>query len=273
MKFSKMHGLGNDFLIFEDDGEQRNWRALAKTLCARRIGVGADGLVVIMASDIADARMRIINADGSEAEMCGNAIRCFAKYVYENGMVKKTQMKVETIAGIIRPMLTIEGDKVTQITVDMGKPSFERANIPMSGQGSTFDVPIDIGGQQAIVSALLMGVPHAVVLVDDIEKTDTAAYGPRLEAHEMFPKKINVNFTQVLNKDNVKVKTFERGVGFTMACGTGSCAVVAALYKKGVIRSKATVHLAVGNLVIEVLDDDTVLMSGPAALVYRAELK
>ncbi|MBT3320125.1 MAG: diaminopimelate epimerase [Clostridia bacterium] len=272
MKFSKMHGLGNDFLIFEEDGKT-DWHTIAKKVCARRVGVGADGIMVVASSDVADIRMIIINADGSEAEMCGNGIRCFAKYVYENDIVSKTDMTVETLAGIIKPKLTLQNGKVSGITVDMGKPSFERADIPMSGSGSSFDVPIDVDGLKVIVSALLMGVPHAVVLVDDIETTDTAVIGPKLEEHELFPQKINVNFMQVLDRDNVKVKTFERGAGFTLACGTGSCAVVAALYKKGVINSKATVHLEVGELVIEVLDDDTVLMSGSAEPVYTAQLQ
>jgi diaminopimelate epimerase len=271
MKFSKMHGLGNDFLIFEEDGKT-DWHALAKKVCARRTSVGADGIMIVASSKTADIRMIIINADGSEAEMCGNGMRCFAKYVYENNIVKKTNMTVETLAGIIRPSLTVENDEVCGITIDMGKPLFERDKIPMNGEGSVFDVPIEAAGQTLKVSALLMGVPHAVVLVDDIEKTDTAAIGPSLEKHAIFPKKINVNFVQVLDKENVRVKTFERGAGFTLACGTGSCAVVAALYKKGVINNIATVQLAVGNLVIEVLKDDTILMSGPAALVYRAEL-
>ncbi len=271
MKFSKMHGLGNDFLIFEEDGKT-DWHALAKQVCERRVSVGADGIMVAKSSSKADIRMIIINADGSEAKMCGNGIRCFAKYVYENDILKKTQMTIETPAGIIKPKLTVKDGIVEQITVDMGKPSYARADIPMRGEGSAFDVPIDVAGQQIIVSALLMGVSHAVILVDDIEKTDTAVIGPALEAHEMFPRKINVNFVQVLDKDNVRVKTFERGAGFTLACGTGSCATVAALYKKGVINSKATVHLAVGNLGVQILEDDTVLMSGPAALVYRATL-
>jgi len=269
MKFSKMHGLGNDFLMFEDDGQSRDWSALAKQLCTRRTGVGADGLVIVMTSGKADARMRIINADGSEAEMCGNAIRCFAKYVYENGIIKKTQMQIETLAGIIKPKLTVKNEIVTSVCVDMGKPSFERASIPMNGFGSTSDVTLDVEGQQVCLSALLMGVPHAVLLTND--NLDIAAIAPAIEKHEMFPRHINVNFVRVFDTENIEVKTWERGVGFTLACGTGVCACVASLCKQGITKKKVTAHLSAGDLDIEILDDDTVLMSGPATLVYSAQ--
>ena len=273
MKFSKMHGLGNDFLVLADDGSGRDYNAIAPKICARRTGVGADGIIIVLPSKTSDIRMRIVNADGSEAEMCGNGIRCFAKFVYENDILKKQEMQVETLAGIIKPKLNIENGIVESVRVDMGHPSFERQSIPMSGSGSSFDVPVDLGKISIDVSSMLMGVPHSIVLTDDIESFDTAFVGPAVENHKLFPRKTNVNFAQVIDKENIKVKTWERGVGFTLACGTGCCACVAGLYKKGLVTNKVNVHVAVGELVIEVLEDWTVLMTGPAELVYNAELK
>ncbi len=272
MEFTKMHGLGNDFLIFEDDGKERDWNALAAKLCQRRLSVGADGIMIVMPSQIADIRMRIINADGSEAEMCGNGIRCFAKYIYERGIVKKTDMAVETLAGVIRPRLVVEDGKVADVSVDMGSPVFERENIPMAGEGSAFDVPLEAAGQTIVISALLMGVPHAVVLTEDIEGLDTVDLGPAIEKHSLFPRKINVNFVQIMDRGNIRILTWERGAGFTLACGTGSCASVVALHKKGLIDATATVHLTTGRLVIELLEDGRVIMAGPAEEIYTAAL-
>ncbi|MGI5850290.1 MAG: diaminopimelate epimerase [Christensenellales bacterium] len=272
MDFTKMHGLGNDFLVFEDKGPKRDWNALAKEVCQRRLSVGGDGILIVMPSDKADIRMRIINADGSEAEMCGNGVRCFAKYVYETGIVKKTDMTVETLAGIICPKLQIENGIVTGITVDMGRPYFDRESIPMNGSGDTFDIPIDVAGQTVIVSSVLMGVPHTMVLTDDIDTIDAAVIGPSIEKHPLFPKKTNVNFVTIIDRRNIKILTWERGAGLTLACGTGSCASVVALSKKGLIDKKATVHLKAGTLDIEWLNDGRVLMTGPATRVYRASL-
>lgn len=273
MKFTKMHGLGNDFLIFEDDASGRDWNALSKSLCRRRLSVGADGIMIVMPSETADIRMRIINADGSEAEMCGNGIRCFAKYVYECGIVPKTEMTVETLAGIMKPRLNIQKGKVTEVTVDMGKPSFDRVNIPMLGEGSAFDVSIQVAEHNITVSALLMGVPHTMVITKDIGLLDTAMLGPAIEKHPIFPKKTNVNFVQVLDKKNIRVLTWERGANFTLACGTGSCASVVAMYKKGLIERSAFVHLSAGQLFIEYLEDGRVMMTGPAEDVYTASLR
>ncbi len=272
MTFTKMHGLGNDFLVFEGGDEGCDWSQLAKDLCRRRLSVGADGILVVLPSESADIRMRIINADGSEAEMCGNGIRCFAKYVYERGIVAKRQMTVETLAGVMVPRLELAGNKVTRVTVDMGLPEFERARIPMTGEGSAFDVPITAAGQPVIVSALLMGVPHAVVLVQNIDSLNAAVLGPAIETHPVFPKKTNVDFVQVIDSDNIRMLTWERGAGLTLACGTGSCASVVALHQKGLIGHSAHVHLAAGTLYIEVQEDGRVMMTGPAEEVYTAVL-
>ena len=272
MEFTKMHGLGNDFLVFEDDGQGRDWNSLAAKLCTRRLSVGGDGILVVLPSDKADIRMRIINADGSEAEMCGNGIRCFAKYVYERGIVKKTDMAVETLAGIIRPRLILEGGRVADVCVDMGRPLYDRADIPMTGEGDAIDVDIEAAGRTVRISSLLMGVPHTMVLVDDLDALDAAALGPAIERHEMFPRKTNVNFVQVLDRENIRVLTWERGAGLTLACGTGSCASAVMTYKKGLTGPKVAVHLKVGRLIIECLEDGRVLMTGPAQEVYNARL-
>ncbi len=272
MEFTKMHGLGNDFLVFEDDGTGRDWNALAAKLCTRRLSVGGDGIMVVLPSDTADVRMRIVNADGSEAEMCGNGIRCFAKYVYERGIVEKEDMTVETLAGIIRPKLVVEDGKVKDVCVDMGKPSFDRASIPMQGEGDAENVDIEAAGRAVTISSMLMGVPHTMVLVDDIEAVDAEVLGPAIERHTIFPRKSNVNFVQVLDRENIRVLTWERGAGLTLACGTGSCASAVETYRKGLTGPKVNVHLSVGRLIIEYTGDGRVLMTGPAEEVYTAAL-
>ncbi len=272
MDFEKVHGLGNDFLIFEDDGAPRDWNALARQLCERRLSVGADGLLIVAASKIADTRMRIINADGSEAEMCGNGIRCFAKYVYERGIVKKETMTVETLAGIMKPGLIIENGMVTDVCVDMGKPAFDRSAIPMLGEGEALNVEIEAVGQTVNVSSLLMGVPHTMVLVDEIDEKTARLLGPAIEKHPMYPRKTNVNFVKVLDRENIRVLTWERGAELTFACGTGSCASVVAMQRKGLVNRKTTVHLKAGRLIIEYLEDGRVLMTGPATRVFRATI-
>lgn len=270
MEFTKMHGLGNDFLVFEDDDQDRDWNAVAKSLCPRALGAGADGILVMLPSDVADLKMRIINADGSEAEMCGNGIRCFAKYVYERGIVSKTNLSVETLAGIIHPRLYVQDGKVTGVRVDMGKSSFERNDIPMNGQGSPIDVEIKAVGQSFMVSSVLMGVPHTIVITDNVEKVDIETLGPAIEKHELFPRRTNVDFVQIIDRGNVKLRVWERGAGPTLACGTGASGTVAVLYKKGLVENETTVHLYAGDLLIECLEDGRVMMTGPAACVYRA---
>ncbi len=272
MEFEKVHGLGNDFILFEDDGVLRDWNALAVRLCERRLSVGADGILLAAHSDTADIRMRIINADGSEAEMCGNGIRCFAKYVYERGLVKKQEMTVETLAGVMRPRLIIQNGMVTDVCVDMGMPAFDRASIPMSGKGEAAEVEIEAAGRKLTATSLLMGVPHTIVLVDAIDEQEALLLGPAVERHALYPRKTNVNFVQVEDRDNIRVLTWERGAALTYACGTGSCASVVALARKGIINRKANVHLKTGRLIVEYLEDGRVLMTGPAERVFRAAL-
>lgn len=275
MLFSKMHGLGNDFIVIDARGkEDIDYNSLAKRMCHRYIGVGADGLLLVLDSDVADIRMRIINSDGSEAEMCGNGIRCFSKYVFERGIVKKDKFKVETLAGIIEPELILnEYGLVEKVKVNMGKPSFKRKDIPMQGdpESDAINTSIEVDGKEYKITSLLMGVPHTVLFVDDVEKVDIYTLGPKIERHEVFPRKTNVNFVQVIDKNNIKVRTWERGAGATFACGTGSCASVIASNLNGYTERKANVHLYFGTLEIEWQDDGIVFMTGPAEEVFVGE--
>lgn len=272
MKFKKMHGLGNDFIMLnemQDCGDE--YIALAKQICHRRTGIGADGLIIALPSEIADIRMRIINADGSEAEMCGNGIRCFAKYVYELGLVDKIEFTVETLAGIMSPKLHLNGDKVDQVVVDMGKPSFAMDLIPMKGETS-INRSLNINGKEIEISAVLMGVPHAVVFVEDIEAVDLAKLGREIEINAVFPKKTNVNFVEIIDSKNIKVRTWERGAGATLACGTGSCASVVISHLLNKTADDVDVHLYLGKLKVKIAADKTVFMTGPASEIGILEL-
>lgn len=275
MLFSKMHGLGNDFIVIDARGkEDIDYNSLAKRMCHRHIGVGADGILLVLDSKLADIRMRIINSDGSEAEMCGNGIRCFSKYVFERGIVKKDKFKVETLAGIIEPELILnEYGLVEKVKVNMGKPSFKRKDIPMQGdpESDAINTSIEVDGKEYKITSLLMGVPHTVLFVDDVEKVDIYTLGPKIEKHEVFPRKTNVNFVQVIDKNNIKVRTWERGAGATFACGTGSCASVIASNLNSFTEKKVNVHLYFGTLEIEWQDDGTVFMTGPAEEVFVGE--
>ncbi|MGB9842662.1 MAG: diaminopimelate epimerase, partial [Candidatus Bathyarchaeales archaeon] len=218
MKFWKMHGLGNDYIVIDNrDGKISSARAaaLAKALCERRFSVGADGLLLVCVSEMADARMRIFNADGSEAEMCGNGIRCFAKYCYENGVARKTELTVETLAGIKRTWLTVESGVVTSVKVDMGKPALERSRIPMLGQGQCINEDLQVNGSNYKVTCLSVGNPHCVIFVDNVDAFPVQQIGPKIENHTVFPKRTNVEFAQVLSTSEVKVRVWERGCGET----------------------------------------------------------
>lgn len=225
MDFVKMHGLGNDFVFIEDKtGQDKDYTALARAMCNRHTGIGADGLIVIVDSRVADVRMRIINSDGSEAEMCGNGIRCFAKYVYDSGIIEKKRFTVETPAGIMEPEITVGADnKAKLITINMGRPSFNRSEIPMEGaDGRVLNEDLCVDGENWKITSLLMGVPHTVTYVDDVDTVDIEKIGPLFEKHEAFPKHTNINFAQQMDDRTVKVRTWERGAGATLACGTGS---------------------------------------------------
>jgi len=271
MQITKMHGLGNDFIIYSPkENNDKDYIALAKQMCARRTAVGADGLIVVLPSETCDTRMRIINADGSEAEMCGNGIRCFAKFVYEKGIVKKQAMTVETLAGVIKPKLEVVDGQVVSVEVDMGKPIFEPAGIPANiSAADVLKTSITVADKTFDIACMNSGVPHTMVFVDEIDLNEILTYGPLIEKHEMFPNNTNVNFVKVLDDKTIIVSTWERGAGKTMACGTGCCAAVVATAKRGLTTGAVTVKLEAGDLFIEYLDDDTMMMTGPAETVVE----
>ncbi|MFZ5943841.1 MAG: diaminopimelate epimerase [Bacillota bacterium] len=275
MKFTKMHGLGNDFIILDTFTEDINgeYSSLAVKLCDRHFGIGADGLIFILPSDTADLKMRIINSDGSEAEMCGNGIRCFAKYVYDAGMVKDKTIRVETLAGIIVPEIIEGNTNEIWVKVDMGQPQLERSLIPMAGgEGQAIKEVLSIGDQTFAITAVSMGNPHCVIFLDDLEKIEIKHWGPLLEKHWAFPKKTNVEFVQIVNSRKALMKVWERGAGITLACGTGACAVLVAGVLNGYLDKKAEICLPGGNLDIEWADNGRIYMTGPAAEVFRGEL-
>lgn len=272
MDFVKMHGLGNDFVFIEDKtGQDKDYTALARAMCNRHTGIGADGLIVIVDSRVADVRMRIINSDGSEAEMCGNGIRCFAKYVYDSGIIEKKQFTVETPAGIMEPEITVGADnKAELITINMGRPSFNRSEIPMEGaEGRVLNEDLCVDGENWKITSLLMGVPHTVTYVDDVDSVDIEKIGPLFEKHEAFPKHTNINFAQQMDDRTVKVRTWERGAGATLACGTGSCSVAVASFLNGRTGREVDIQLPLGTLHIEYREEDgNVYMTGPAAVSF-----
>lgn len=218
--------------------------------------------------------MRIVNADGSEADMCGNAIRCFAKLVYESGMIKKETFRIETFAGIIVPELIIHNDRVKAIRVDMGEPKLDRASIPMAGKktDTAINIPLKIGRQTYSITSLLMGVPHTIVFVEDVDQVDIQCIGRQIEKNNTFPKGTNVNFVQVINPNEIKLRTWERGAGSTLACGTGSCASAVAAALNNRTGKQVTVHLALGDLFID-WTDTNVFMTGPALNVFSGEIE
>jgi diaminopimelate epimerase len=271
LKFWKMHGLGNDYVLIDNrDGKIReeNTAEVAEKLCKRRFSIGADGLLLLYDSSEADVKMRIFNSDGSEAEMCGNGIRCFAKYCYENGVVEKTALKVETLAGIKSVWLEVEDGKVNSVTVDMGKPILERERIPVLGEGKCIDQKLEVDGAAFKMTCLSVGNPHCVIFVDDVDSFPVETVGPKIENHQLFPNRINVEFVQAVRRDESKVRVWERGVGETLACGTGACAAFVAGNLLGKIDSACTVHLLGGTLKIG-YKDDIILMAGPAEKAFE----
>jgi len=268
-----MHGLGNDFIVVDNrNGAIGDLAAadLARRLCERRFSVGADGLLLLSKSAVADARMRVFNADGSEAEMCGNGIRCFAKYCYENNIVQTKVMSIETLAGIKKTWLTVAAGIVKAVKVDMGTPAWDRSAIPMVGVGTCVDEDLQVDGQVYKVTCLSVGNPHCVVFVPDIDSFPVDVVGPNIETHGAFPNKTNVEFVQVLGNEELKVRVWERGCGETMACGTGACASVAAAKMLKKTGANVTVHLAGGDLRVEIAE--RLFMSGPAEKVFEGKL-
>lgn len=276
MEFTKVHGLGNDFILLEQQAyEKRNLADLARELCDRHTGIGADGLLLVApaADRAADIRMRIINQDGSEAEMCGNGIRCFARYAYEQGFVDGSDFRVETKAGIMVPHVIVENGKVKAVRIDMGKPVLERDKIPMRGQSErVVSEKLRLADDSSYeITSVLMGVPHTMIFVDAVSDEMVKTIGPKIEKHSSFPRGTNVNFVVVHNRKEIEVRTWERGAGATLACGTGCCAAVVAACLNGYTDQQVTVHVQLGDLQIQYRDEGNVWMTGPAAIMYRGE--
>lgn len=276
MEFTKMHGLGNDFIVVS--GEKQlpdNAAQLAIELCNRFFGIGADGLVYILPSTKADFMMRIINSDGSEAEQCGNAIRCVAKYVYDRHMIDTTEITIETLgAGAQKVELHIENGQVLTVRVDMGEPILKGTKVPTTlDQDTIVNHPIEVDGVMFHFTAVSMGNPHCVIFVENAVDFDLQIWGPRLEVHPMFPRKINVEFVTVTSRSHTDMRVWERGAGPTLACGTGACATVVASVLNGFTDRVATVSLKGGDLLIDWNEvDNHVYMSGPAAEVFSGKL-
>ena len=276
MRFTKMHGCGNDYVyvnLFEEQIE--NPAKVSIAVSDRHFGIGSDGLITIGPSDIADFRMRIYNADGSEAEMCGNGIRCVAKYVYDHKLTDKAEITVETGAGVKTLQLTVEDDKVTLVRVDMGEPILTPDEIPVVADGDrVVDEPIVVDDKEWRMTCVSMGNPHAVVFVDDVAHFELEKYGPLFENHVRFPKRTNTEFVQIISRNEAIMRVWERGSAETWACGTGTCATVMACILNGLTDNDVLVHLRGGDLRI-VYDEKSnhVFMTGPATEVFEGEIQ
>ena len=273
LRFTKMHGLGNDFVLIDcrDKAVSDQLSAasdVSKRLCHRRFGIGADQVLLLYPSNIADFKMVIFNADGSEVEMCGNGIRCFAKYIWDRKLSDKEALSVETAAGIIR--LERSGQMVK---VDMGEPVLEGRLIPVNVDGLVKDFPLMIDDKVFKITAVSMGNPHAVIFVDDVDGFDVKRYGPLIENNGLFPRRINVEFIQVLDSERIRMRVWERGSGGTMACGTGASAAGVAASLKGYTGRRANVILNGGELLIEWKEDNHVYMTGPAVEVFEGSME
>lgn len=271
MRFAKMHGIGNDFIVLNAiENEIPNPSALAKRLCERRFSIGADGLILILKSDRADAKMRIFNSDGSEAEMCGNGIRCAAKYIYDTGIVKRDEFSIDTLDGMKNVLLEIKNGRTVSVTVNMGAPNFEPEAIPVLAP--TNQIEVEICGRRLRFFCVNMGVPHAVSFDLLPEREEFLRLGALMEMHPLFPAKTNVEFCRIEDRSNVTVKVWERGAGETLACGTGSCSVLAAGCALGLLDRQASIHLPGGTLVDRLHDDGSIHMTGPAETVCIGEI-
>jgi len=277
MEFTKMHGLGNDFIvIYGEKALPDNAAELALKWCDRYFGIGADGLVYILPSEKADFRMRIINSDGSEAEQCGNAIRCVAKYVYDHRYVSSEQITIETLGAGVQPVtIHVDNGLAATVTVDMGEPVLDGLSVPTTIDANpVVDAPIEADGRQFRFTAVSMGNPHCGIYVDDAVNFDLATWGPKLEVHPVFPKKVNVEFATVKDRGTVDMRVWERGAGPTLACGTGACATLVSSVLNGLTDRSAAIRLKGGDLFIEWSEKDNhVYMTGPAAVVYTGSVQ
>ena len=275
IKFTKMQGLGNDYVYIDAINQKiENESSLAQFVSNRHFGIGSDGLILICSSEIADFKMRMFNSDGSEAEMCGNGIRCVGKFVYDKGLTNKTTLKIETLAGVKELKLNLKEGKVDTVRVDMGEPILEAEKIPVvSSEKMAKNLKLEIEEREFNFTCVSMGNPHAITFVENVEDFEVEKYGSKIEVNERFPQKINVEFIEIVNKNYIKMRVWERGSGETLACGTGACASVVAGIINNLIERKVTVELLGGILEIEWnKEDNHVYMTGPAVTVYEGEL-
>lgn len=276
MKFTKMHGAGNDYVYvncFEETVSDP--AATAIQVSNRNFGIGSDGLILIMPTDKADVRMRMFNSDGSESEMCGNGIRCVAKYAYDHGIVNKTEITAETGAGILTLQLFPNAaNKVDRVRVNMGPPRLSREQIPMNGTpvAQVVAEELTVLDKTFTITCVSMGNPHCIIYVDDVDNFPVATYGPLIENHQLFPRRTNVEFIQIISRTEVKQRTWERGAGETLACGTGASAVCVAGVLNNVTDRKILNHLAGGDLELEWVENGPVFMTGPATEVFNGDI-
>jgi diaminopimelate epimerase len=276
LEFVKMEGLGNDFILMDDRNgkieQYENYPDLAKRLCSRHFGIGADGIILILESQDHDIKFRIYNSDGSHAQMCGNGMRCFAKLLYEKKIIAKKKMRVDTMAGTVIPEVIVDdNDQVRSIRVDMGEPNLFCRDIPFKSENEkAIEEDLMAGDTKVCITAVFMGNPHAVAFVDDVEKVDVKGIGRAIETHERFPEKTNVEFIEVVNEKELKMKVWERGAGITLACGTGASAAIVAAHLTGRAENSAIIHLDGGDLDLY-WDKQTnhVFKTGPATLVFE----
>ena len=275
IKFTKMHGLGNDYVYIDAINQKiENESSLAKFVSNRHFGIGSDGLILICKSDSADFKMRMFNSDGSEAEMCGNGIRCVGKFVYDKGLTDKTIVKIETLAGIKTLVLNTKDGKVETARVDMGEPILEAEKIPViSKEQPVKNLELEAENKKFKFTCVSMGNPHAITIVENTKEFDVEKYGKILEVDKAFPKKANIEFAQIIDKENIKMRVWERGAGETLACGTGACATAVACNLNGLTDRKVNIELLGGTLNIEWNETDNhVYMTGPAVTVFDGEL-
>ncbi len=275
MKFTKMQGLGNDYVYvncFEEKVE--NPSELAVKVSDRHFGIGSDGLILIRPSEVADFRMTMFNADGSESEMCGNGIRCVGKYVYDYGLTDKTEVSVETLAGIKYLKFLIKNGKVDMVTVNMGEPILKPEFVPVVGEGdAVIDSPIEVDGKEYKMTCVSMGNPHSVVFVDDVDNFPLHEVGPLFEHHKAFPRRVNAEFCQVIDRTHARMRVWERGTGETLACGTGTCATAVACILNGKTEDEVTITLLGGDLIIRWdREENVIYMTGPARVVFDGEI-
>lgn len=276
MKFTKMHGCGNDYVYIDCTKEMiDNPEKVSEYVSDRHFGIGSDGLILICPSDVADFRMKMYNADGSEGSMCGNGVRCIAKYVYDNGLTDKTNISLETKSGIKYLELTVENEKVVKVKVNMGAPILKPSDIPVKSDKDVFiDEPVEVDGVDYRVTCVSMGNPHAVTFVDDTSSIPIEKIGPKFENHPIFPDRVNTEFVQLIGRNEVNMRVWERGSGETLACGTGTCATVVACVLNDKTDDEVLVHLLGGDLFIKYdRENDTVWMTGPAEIVFEGEIE